>query len=200
MARQGKPKKHRCTETKNQILAAGFHLFGRKGLHGTNSREIAAAAGVSIGSFYTYFKDKRHLFIELITVHCSMIMAVLNNFQVADYLDKDPREAVHTLITAVWALHDSVYPLNQKAMALRESDPEIDRIIDEQEQAINQRLLLLLKAAEARLRVRDTQTAAWLVDKIILEVMHGVSRTNPSAKNDHIMNELVDLICRYLFE
>lgn len=190
----------RCNKTKTQILASGLTLFGRKGLYGTNSREIAAAAGVSVGSFYTYFKDKRHLFIELISDHCHKILEVLNNFQIADYLDKDPRQAVHALITDVWALYDSVHPLNQKAMALRESDPEIARILDEQENAVVERMLFLLDAAGHRLRVGDTRTAAWLVEKIIVQMIHGASLTKQPSRDNRVKDELVDMICRYLFK
>lgn len=202
MAKTKKSKQNRGLETKRCILQAGFELFSQKGLHGTNSREIAAAAGVSIGSFYTYFKDKRLLFIELIRSHCGNILNVLNNFPVEAYIDKNPREAVFTLIHSIWTLHMSVYPLNQKAVALRELDPEIDTIIHEQEEAIGQRLVELLKGAQAesRLRIQDLETSAWLVDLIIVEVMHSTSRLKPRAERDRIVNELVDMISRYLFK
>lgn len=202
MNRSKKPKQNRGFETRQRILQAGFELFSQKGLHGTNSREIAAAAGVSIGSFYTYFKDKRLLFIELIRSHCGQILNVLDTFSVEAYIDKDPREAVFTLIHSIWTLHTSVYPLNQKAVALRELDTEIDTIIHEQEEAIGQRLVELLKRAqvESRLRIQDLETSAWLVDLIIVEVMHSTSRLKPSAERDRIVNELVDMISRYLFK
>lgn len=194
------PKQERGVETKMRILKAGFDSFGLKGLHGTNSREIAAAAGVSIGTFYTYFKDKRELFIELIHTHCGKIQNVLNDFPVEEHLGRPPRDVVHTLISAIWALHDSVYPLNQKAMALRQMDPEIERIIGEQEEAIMQRLLLVLQAAQAKLRVRDMETAAWLVGWIIKEVMFSAHQANLKAGHQQLLDELADLVSRYLFD
>ncbi len=200
MARSKKPKQIRGVETKQRILRAGIDLFSQKGLHGTNSRQIAAAAGVSIGSFYTYFKDKRLLFIELIRSHCSEILNVLKNFSTEAYLDKDPREAVFILIEAVWQLHTSVYPLNQKAIMLRDIDPEIDAIITEQEEAIVRRLVEILKRAESRLRVQDLEMAAWLVDRIIIEVMHSDSRVKPRAERERVVREVVDMVSRYLFK
>jgi AcrR family transcriptional regulator len=199
MAKTRNPIQERGVETKLRILEAGFASFSLKGLHGTNSREIAAAAGVSIGTFYTYFKDKRQLFIELIHTHCGKILNVLETFQVQDHLGKEPREVVRTLICAVWELHDSVYPLNQKAMALRQMDPEIDRIIAEQEEAILRRLLSVLQAAQAKLRIRDMQTAARLVGWIIEGVMFSAHRANLKADNQQLLEELVDLVSRYLF-
>jgi AcrR family transcriptional regulator len=199
MAITRNPIQERGVETKLRILEAGFASFGLKGLHGTNSREIAAAAGVSIGTFYTYFKDKRQLFIELIQTHCGKILEVLNTFQVEDYQGQEPREVVRTLIRAVWVLHDSVYPLNQKAMALRQMDPEIDRIIAEQEEAIMRRLMLVLQGVQDKLRVRDMETAAWLVGWIIKEAMFSAHQANLKADNPQLLDELADLVSRYLF-
>ena len=190
----------RGLETKRRILNAGFKLFSQKGLHGTNSREIAAVAGVSIGSFYTYYKNKRILFIDLMQRHCTRVMDALAAVPAKENLDKDPRQVVHTMIRVIWNLHDSVYPLNQKALSLREIDPEIDQIIEEQERAIIQRLVSILKTAESRLRIRDMETAAWLLERIILEVMHQVSRSKAKDKNDRIVNELMDMISRYLIK
>ncbi len=187
-------------ETKERIRDAGFMLFSQKGLHGTNSREIAAAAGVSIGSFYTYYKNKRILLIDLMRNHCGRVLEVLSAFPAKEDLKKDPREVVHTMIRVIWDLHDSVYPLNQKALALREIDPEIDQIIEEQETAIKQRLVLVLKAAEPKLRIQDMETAAWLLERVILEVMHQVSRAPSKTKSDRIVDELVDMISRYLIK
>ncbi len=59
------PRQKRGIETKGRIIQAARGLFSRKGFHGTNSKEIASAAGVSIGSFYSYFQDKKALFLEV---------------------------------------------------------------------------------------------------------------------------------------
>ena len=80
-------------ETKEQIKKAAFQLFSQKGIHGTNSKEIAKKAGVSIGSFYSYFKNKKILLLEILEDHCdqvfSSIWQPLNGFIVNDqaYLD-----------------------------------------------------------------------------------------------------------------
>ncbi len=198
MTNQKKRNAKQGLDTKQRIRQAGFKLFSQKGLHGTNSREIAAAAGVAIGSFYTYYKNKRILLIDLMRNHCGRVLEVLNAFPAKEDLEKDPRDVVYTMIRVIWDLHDSVYPLNQKALALRETDPEIDQIIEEQETAIRQRLVLVLKAAEPKLRIQNMETAAWLLERIILEVMHQVSRSPSQTKSDRIIYELVDMISRYL--
>ncbi len=66
MSKVRTPKQHRGIQTKNRIMKAAFQLFAKKGIHGTNSKEIVEKAGVSIGSFYSYFKDKKTLLLEML--------------------------------------------------------------------------------------------------------------------------------------
>lgn len=57
------PIQKRSIEKKQKILKAGFELFCEKGYYKTNTIEIAKCAGVSTGAVYSYFKDKRHIYI-----------------------------------------------------------------------------------------------------------------------------------------
>ena len=59
------PVQERGIETRRKIIKAGRKLFGERGYFKTNSKEIAREAGVSIGSFYMYFKEKKPLFMEI---------------------------------------------------------------------------------------------------------------------------------------
>ena len=57
------PIQKRSIEKKQKILTAGFELFTEKGYYKTNTIEIAKRAGVSTGAVYSYFKDKREIYI-----------------------------------------------------------------------------------------------------------------------------------------
>ena len=57
------PQQKRLKEKKDRIIIAGFELFCDKGYHNTNTIEIAARAGVSIGTVYSYFKNKKDIYI-----------------------------------------------------------------------------------------------------------------------------------------
>lgn len=58
-----KPMQKRSIEKMNKISEAGFQLFCEKGYHGTNTIEIAKRANVSTGALYSYFRDKRDIYI-----------------------------------------------------------------------------------------------------------------------------------------
>ena len=63
------PQQQRSITTKNKLESAAKTLFSKKGFHGTNAKEIADEAGVSVGSFYSYYSDKKSIFMEIIEEH-----------------------------------------------------------------------------------------------------------------------------------
>ncbi len=47
------------------MMQAAVRVFAEKGYHAATIRDIVAAAGVAIGTFYFYFPDKETLFVHL---------------------------------------------------------------------------------------------------------------------------------------
>jgi AcrR family transcriptional regulator len=60
------PVQARGIKTRGRIIEAGRLLISQRGYHNVTADEIAAAAGVSVGSFYAYFADKRALFLTIV--------------------------------------------------------------------------------------------------------------------------------------
>jgi len=48
-------------QTREQIAAAGLELFGSRGYHSTTVADVAAAAGCSERTVYTYFATKEDI-------------------------------------------------------------------------------------------------------------------------------------------
>lgn len=61
------PKLREPQVARNQqkIEAAALRLFIQRGFHGTSVRDIAGAAGVSLGNIYNYYRTKEQLFASL---------------------------------------------------------------------------------------------------------------------------------------
>ncbi len=55
----------RKIETRQKIIEASVKLFSIKGYHNTQVMDIVKAVGMSAGTFYNYFKDKRELFRKI---------------------------------------------------------------------------------------------------------------------------------------
>lgn len=63
------PKQKRSMNRKSRIMETALEIFAQKGMHRTSSNEIAEKAGVSIGTFYSYFENKKTLFLEILENH-----------------------------------------------------------------------------------------------------------------------------------
>ncbi|KUK27408.1 MAG: hypothetical protein XD60_0414 [Acetothermia bacterium 64_32] len=61
----------------DRIVAAAERLFARQGFHGTGMRQIATAAGVSIGAIYHHFKGKEELLFAIIQKEFSELKGFL---------------------------------------------------------------------------------------------------------------------------
>ena len=71
------PTQKRSIEKRQKIVKAGFDLFCEKGYYKTNTAEIAKYASVSTGALYSYFEDKRQIFIEAFQQHLDAISSEL---------------------------------------------------------------------------------------------------------------------------
>lgn len=59
-------RKEKQAETRGRLLDAAERVFLRRGLQGSSVEEIAAEAGHTRGAFYSNFKSKDELFVELL--------------------------------------------------------------------------------------------------------------------------------------
>jgi AcrR family transcriptional regulator len=57
----------RETGMEQKILDSAFRIFGEQGFSSTTIKDIAAGAGISSGSIYTYFPDKEAVFRAAVT-------------------------------------------------------------------------------------------------------------------------------------
>ncbi len=58
-----------------KIEAAALRVLTRQGFHGTSMRDIARAAGVSLGNIYNYYPTKEALFLRLVERQEAQVVA-----------------------------------------------------------------------------------------------------------------------------
>lgn len=61
--------RHRGALRRRQVLRVALRMFGQRGLHGTTTRALAKAAGVTEPTVYLYFDSKVALFREALRVN-----------------------------------------------------------------------------------------------------------------------------------
>ncbi|MBV4430963.1 TetR/AcrR family transcriptional regulator [Clostridium tyrobutyricum] len=61
-----KPTQKRSLEKYNKIIESAFKLFNENGYYNTTTADIAKEANVATGSVYSYFEDKKDIFIQVV--------------------------------------------------------------------------------------------------------------------------------------
>ena len=96
--------KQQMTEARrDQILMGAAQVFSEKGFHKATTKEVARAAGVSEGTIYNYFENKRELLLAMIELIGAQTLRPL----VQNQQDTDPKRFLTTLMLDRYRLvHD----------------------------------------------------------------------------------------------
>jgi AcrR family transcriptional regulator len=97
------PKQRRACQTVDAILEAVIRILKREGVDALTTNRIAEVAGVSIGSVYQYFPDKRAILVALHQRHIEEIDRMVETILVkhaASSLDELMRAMIGAMIDA----------------------------------------------------------------------------------------------------
>ena len=101
-----KPIQKRAQTTVDAMLDAVIKLLKRVGGTQVTTNQIAEAAGVSIGSLYQYFPDKRALFIALHQRHIEQVDQMIAQ-RISECVDSSLEQLVQSLMDGMVELHAS---------------------------------------------------------------------------------------------
>jgi AcrR family transcriptional regulator len=212
------PQQDRGMQTREKIIIAALELFSEKGYHSTNSKEITARADVSIGSFYAYFKDKKELFIEAYKYYdyviekgvCDNVNDVSSGKENVnaweklreDFLScKDNREKLKIIFTNLIKTHNYYPGFTREIAVMRLLDPDIKKAIDDHEKSDISNMTELIMSMGAYIRIKDVDVAANIIYHTLEIICHEIMSTPGMAdRQERIINEMTDMIYRYLFE
>lgn len=118
-----KPRKGRKYD---QVLAGAREVFMRDGFEGASVDDIARAAGVSKATLYSYFADKRLLFMEVASAECR---TQADHFDSVVNSANGPREVLEEECKRMMDLMLSDFGVNVFRICVAESDrfPELSR-------------------------------------------------------------------------
>lgn len=174
------PKQKRSIQTKERILSAAMQLFCKKGYFETTTNEIAKAAGISIGSLYSYFSDKDTILAELLDRHHEHFMSVfeiLNTEMNTRLYSENLREWLRCLVRNLIDLHLTVKDFNRVLNELYYVKPEVAAVLDLHMGEIRKAVLDLLTRNVNKAHAADLEAVSFvvvdfvsvLVDRIVLK-------------------------------
>lgn len=193
------PRQQRSMQTKSRIMKAAFQLFARKGIHGTNSKEIVEKAGVSIGSFYSYFKNKKTLLLEMLEEFLDRVYLTIWK-QVDSHMVREfGREDIKVIIENVFKAYAISPEFMRQTHALRYSDPDIKRLFDRERSKEVAQIQYVIETNADRLRAKDPYAAAIVIHNAVECVAHSASFLGPKIDESRLIDELTDMIYNYVF-
>lgn len=200
MTTQRTPKQQRSIQTKKRIMDAAFYLYAQKGIHGTNSREIAEKAGVSIGSFYSYFKNKKTLLLEMLEDYLDRHYLAIWKPVETITINEMGRDDIKRLIESVFTAYGISPEFHRQTHALRYSDPDINRVYERERNREVTQIRSLLESNKHRMRVTDQEAAAIVIHNAVESVAHTAKFIGPRIDEQRLINELADMIFIFLLQ
>jgi AcrR family transcriptional regulator len=194
------PQQQRSVQTKAKIVEAAVRLFTEKGYYQTNSKEIAKAAGVATGSFYTYFTDKREVFIEAYKVHKDLFNeAIAQGINQAIQTGTSKRIMLHRVIEVILNAHHYFDFLTPDLETMAATDQELQRMMVEYNSQGIQITTTFLKQMADELRVQDLEAAAAVIYFTMRPLIDVMAHKQSTIPDERITDQLSDMLTQYLF-
>ena len=200
------PQQNRSVSTKEKIINAGIELFSEKGYYHTNSKEIVEYAGVGVGSFYDYFKDKKDLLMTIMVHHRNAVAQSLDTMQKNLVFDKSEsltkaqkKNILSGFINYVLDFHESSSKFHSQIPKLRFMDKDIADIIEEWDKNQIKVIYNILKNPQLNIKPTDIQTAATLIHRTTEDIAHYIMGCENQDEKARLHKELIDMLDGYLF-
>jgi AcrR family transcriptional regulator len=191
-----KPTQTRSLQTVEALLGAVVRVLKREGPDAVNTNRIAEVAGISIGSVYQYFPDKRAIFVALHQRHIQEIDRLIEAKLVENAtapLDQFVRAIIEGMVDA--HTHDPELYSELYKQVPHQADGTQDFAVRLHRTF---RLALASRAKELP-RGRDLDKVAFIVAHMVDSLSHGaVLRRPPGLSLTAAKEEAVHAILAYL--
>jgi AcrR family transcriptional regulator len=197
------PKQARSKRTKEKIVQAAIQLFQQRGYEKTTSNDIASEAGVSVGSFYVYFTDKRQLLLAIFDrladelyknifdglkpehLFDSNLRRRIKQAVANTIIDKQKHSGLHRVVSEL-LLKDADFAARHKAVMARSM-------------AKLQELISLADKAGLTWNI-DVEAAAFIVQRVVFDVSQDYVTGCCEFDKERAIDALADMIYRFVFK
>ncbi len=119
------PKQERSIEKKNKIVKAGYELFSEVGYYSTNTAQIAKRAGVSTGIVYGYFKDKRDILLDVLSIYVEKAFSPVLELIDALSAPINYRDLAAMVLDKATYIHEQNAKIHEALHSMSHSDAEV---------------------------------------------------------------------------
>lgn len=140
------PLTKKAMETRQRLLMATLEQVAKHGYHNITMDEIAKACGMSTGSAYRYFMNKKEMLIAAIEYCYSNIQFFSKTEDKLLMEFNKLEEMLEYVLRQFYELHKKYYALHEELESLRHIDDDIRTVYDKIQQNAVETLLSKCKA------------------------------------------------------
>lgn len=195
-----RPQQARAQSTVHAILEATVQVLERSGPDAATTTRIAEVAGVSVGTLYQYFSHRDAIYDALQEREFDRAIALMQSILSDDNLAKSPRETVGACVHGMLALYRE-HPEMHRVLAMEGLRMrKADRL-----QSFDLRVISLVRhflaATGAPVRRKNVDAAAFIAFQCVrASMLAKLLETPAGVTDDALVDELVDLLLRYLID
>ncbi len=188
------PKQKRSKETKAHIIKVARKMFSEQGYYSINTNQIAAKAGMSVGTFYSYFKDKKAILLEIMHKFYDHFWAqIFSETQKALPEKYELRDVLQLIVKNSFDVVDAEPDFTRLIHSMRFYDPDIRGIFEQIEKREVDHTLFLMGLSGDRIRVKDKEAAALITMKLV----ESVGLSGMQLDKERVISEVTDIIYYY---
>lgn len=120
------PRQERSIDKKNRIVQAGYELFSEVGYYATNTAQIAKRAGVSTGIVYGYFKDKRDILLDVLSIYVETAFSPVLELMDSLKAPVDMHALACEVLTRATHIHQKNAKIHEALHSMSHSDEEVN--------------------------------------------------------------------------
>jgi TetR/AcrR family transcriptional regulator, mexJK operon transcriptional repressor len=196
------PQQARSRQKRDALLVAAARLFEERGYEATTADDIAAAADVSIGTFYSYFHNKRQVFL---TLYNDCMQSVFDLGIAELDFGANPQQSIRATVNRAMQRDRLFYGLRRVWSELLARDAEIAAYNERFHYLIYQQILTAVRRVAAQGLTwpqLDLESTSWLITMLIDRSWEHEPGPGESSEEEIERNHmaLADLIFHAVFK
>lgn len=186
------PKQQRSQHTVDCVLEAVPLVVKRHGTQAITTNRIAEAAGVSVGSLYQYFPDKRAIFTALHDRHVDDVRQVIGQTTVA-YASAPLQEFTCELVRGLVNVHVDAAELHEiVSSAVPEGALGFKNALHHTFGRV------LSRADQKRYSLDETERMLFVLPRMVESLVHGAVHQARALSRDVVRSEAIRTVLVYV--
>jgi len=193
------PVQARSREKKHRIVQCARELINEQGYDAITTNTIARRAGVSIGTLYAYFNNKKDILMEVVAafnedIYTHFQSGIRENTTSILSLE----ETIDAVLRALWHAHIHEKQLHNEIIILSLKDPEVEAAFTANDERLFERIRELLIRFNDRIEMEDPTAAMFVLKYAVDGVINRLLEIENGMAIDAVLRELSVMVLKYL--